>query len=162
METPAHPDAPADDLLAENRRLQEVEARLKAELAEVKGKLSEVNGKLSEAAEKLADAEAELEKTKEENAALKRQLEAQERASKRQAAPFAKGEKKANPKKPGRKAGQGTFKHRSPPAPEAITDTVDVPLASARCPFCNSANLSEARIEDACPAPTFRRHRNRR
>jgi hypothetical protein len=142
METAARRDTAADDLLAENRRLREVEARLTAELAEVKDKLSETAGKL-------ADTEAELQKSKEENAALKRQSEAQERSSKRQAAPFTKGEKKTNPKTPGRKAGQGTFKRRSPPAPEAITHTVDVPLASDRCPFCNSANLSEVRSEDA-------------
>lgn len=142
METAARPDTTADDLLAENRRLREVEARLTAELAEVKDKLSEAEGKL-------ADTEAELEKSQGENAALKRQIEAQERSSKRQAAPFAKGEKKANPKKPGRKAGQGTFKRRSPPDPEAITHTVAVPLASDRCPFCNSANLSDVRGDDA-------------
>jgi len=41
-----------------------------------------------------------------EIAALKRRLEEKERSSKRQAVPFSKGKKKANPKKPGRKPGE--------------------------------------------------------
>ena len=84
-----------------------------------------------------------------ENAELKRRLEEKERASKRQAAPFSKGEKKANPKKPGRKPGTGTFSRRDPPPEEEITHRVQVPLQGDRCPFCASSNLGEVRIECA-------------
>jgi len=44
--------------------------------------------------------------------ALKRRLEEKERSSKRQATPFSKGEKKAHPKKPGWKPGEGKFSRR--------------------------------------------------
>ena len=54
-----------------------------------------------------------------ENERLRRQLDAAIRAGKRQAAPFAKGQPKANPKKPGRKPGKdyGPKAHRQPPGP---------------------------------------------
>ena len=84
-----------------------------------------------------------------ENAELKRRLEEKERSSKRQAAPFSKGEKKANPKKPGRKPGKGKFSRRDPPPEDEITHRVQVPLQGDRCPFCGSSNLGEARIECA-------------
>jgi len=56
-----------------------------------------------------------------EIAALKRRLEEKERSSKRQAAPFSEGKKKANPKKPGRKPGEGKFSRGDLPTEEKIT-----------------------------------------
>ena len=41
------------------------------------------------------------------------ELEEEVRASKRQAAPFSKGEGKSNPKKPGRRRGKGKFAQRT-------------------------------------------------
>jgi transposase len=67
-------------------------------------------------------------------ARLEAQLQEVLRASKRQAAPFSKGEPKANPKVPGRKAGDnyGPKAHR--PIPRQRPDEIfDVPLP-ARCP----------------------------
>jgi transposase len=84
-----------------------------------------------------------------ENAELKRRLEEKERSSKRQAAPFSKGEKKANPKRPGRKPGEGKFSRRDPPSEEEITHRVEVPLLEECCPFCGSSNLGEIHIECA-------------
>ena len=57
-----------------------------------------------------------------ENERLRRQLDEATRAGKRQAAPFAKGQPKPNPRKPGRKSGKdyGTKAHRQPPTPEQI------------------------------------------
>jgi len=46
-------------------------------------------------------------------------LEAELRRGKRQAAPFSRDTTKARPKRPGRKKGQGPFRHRQPP-PEAL------------------------------------------
>ena len=88
-----------------------------------------------------------------EIAALKRRLEEKERSSKRQAAPFSKGKKKANPKKPGRKPGEGKFSHGDLPTEEEITHRVQVPLQGDRCPFCGCA-LS------APSAQTSASHRN--
>lgn len=84
-----------------------------------------------------------------EIAAFERRLEEKERSSQRQAAPFAKGEKKANPKQPGRKPGAGKFSRRDLPAEEDITHRVQVPLPGDRCPFCDSSNLGAVRIERA-------------
>src|SRR6516162_8975916 len=60
-----------------------------------------------------------------ENARLRRQLDAALRAGKRQAGPFAKGQPKTDPKKPGRKPGPdyGPKAHRQPPVPEQIDET---------------------------------------
>jgi regulator of replication initiation timing len=44
----------------------------------------------------------ERERLRQENEKLKRQLEEAQRAGKRQAAPFSRGERKPNPKAPGR------------------------------------------------------------
>jgi transposase len=69
---------------------------------------------------------------------LTRQLDEQRRAGKRQAAPFAKGPPKPEPKKPGRKPGQdyGTKAHRQPP--EQIDEVHEAPLPK-QCPDCGSA-----------------------
>jgi transposase len=68
---------------------------------------------------------------------LRRQLDDALRASKRQAAPFAKGPPKDQPQKPGRKPGNdyGTKAHRQPPPPEQIDEVHEAPLPDA-CPDC--------------------------
>ncbi len=67
---------------------------------------------------------------------LQRRLDEAERAAKRQAAPFSKGEPKKNPKKPGRKKGKhhGNHGHREPPPPH-IDETLEAPLPE-HCPDC--------------------------
>ncbi len=74
-----------------------------------------------------------------ENERLRRQLDAALRAGKRQAGPFAKGQLKANPRKPGRRPGKdyGTKAHRQPPAPEQI-DEIHEALLPEVCPECGS------------------------
>lgn len=64
--------------------------------------------------------------------ALQAQLEATLRAGKRQAAPFAKGAPKAEPKTPGRKAGHPAAQR---PKPQRVDRVVDAPLP-VRCPDC--------------------------
>jgi transposase len=68
---------------------------------------------------------------------LTRLLEQQRRAGKRQAAPFAKGAPKPEPKRPGRKPGAayGRKAHRPPPTPEQIDEVHEAPLPDA-CPAC--------------------------
>src|SRR6516225_7227831 len=72
-----------------------------------------------------------------ENDRLRRQLDEATRAGKRQAAPFAKGQPAAQPKKPGRKPGKdyGTKAHRLPPTPDQIDEVHEAPLPD-RCPDC--------------------------
>ena len=72
-----------------------------------------------------------------ENERLRRQLEVANRAGKRQAAPFAKGQPTDQPKKPGRRPGKdyGTKAHRQPPSPEEVDEVHEAPLPYA-CPDC--------------------------
>jgi transposase len=62
------------------------------------------------------------------------ELEAELRRLHRQAAPFSRDRKKADPKRPGRRAGQGEFNHRQPPSEDQIDKTEVAPLE--RCPDC--------------------------
>jgi transposase len=86
---------------------------------------------------RVAELEAQLER-------LTRLLEQQQRAGKRQAAPFAKGPPQPEPKKPGRKPGAayGTKAHRPPP--DRIDETHEAPLPDA-CPDCGGA-LDETHV----------------
>ena len=56
---------------------------------------------------------------------LRAEVEALKRSGKRQAAPFSKGTRVKDPKRPGRKPGQGMFKRREAPAPEAALRAAD-------------------------------------
>jgi len=82
--------------------------------------------------EELTRVETENERLRKEVEKLKKLL----RSKSRSASPFSKGKRKANPKRPGRKAGEGMFRNR--PAPAAGTDSkpVDVPVPNMRCPCC--------------------------
>jgi transposase len=63
-----------------------------------------------------------------------RALEAEVRRGRRQATPFSREKPKADPKPPGRRAGEGEFRHRSPPTEAEITHRHEVPLPC--CPSC--------------------------
>src|ERR1035437_6742622 len=88
--------------------------------------------------EQVEELEREIQRLQAENEGLKKKikdLEEELRASKRQAAPFSKGQRKANPKRPGRKAGQGDFRHRPAPAASIDGDIVEAAVP-AGCPRC--------------------------
>jgi len=83
------------------------------------------------------------------NAALQAEIEQLRRGTKRQAAPFSKGTRVANPKRPGRKPGSGPFHSRETPLPEQVTEPpVDVPVTLAACPTCGGP-LAEERVDCA-------------
>ena len=94
---------------------------------------------------------------------LRKQNEELQRKDKRSAAPFSKGERKKNPKRPGRKPGQGEFSRR--PAPPSVANSappVEVPVEETRCPFCGGTlareEPEEASVTDipAAPEPEVR------
>lgn len=62
------------------------------------------------------------------------------------AAPFSKGNRKTNPKAPGRKPGQGYFRFRTAPEQAKKENATPVPVAAADCPCCGG-KLGEAREE---------------
>lgn len=82
-----------------------------------------------------------------ENQRLRQLLEETQRAGKRQAAPFSKGNRKPKPKTPGRKPGKdyGKKGHRPPPPPEHIDETHEAPLPDA-CPGCGGP-IEETKVE---------------
>lgn len=122
---------------ARDERIAELEAqlahaqRLIAELERQNGQLQEQMAELMEQAGQQQQRIAEL---VEQVAQQQQRMAELERAGKRQATPFARKKGKANPKQPGRRAGQGSFKHRARPAPEEINETKEAPLDS--CPQC--------------------------
>src|SRR3954465_9509214 len=92
---------------------------------------------------------ARVEKHLAENAALKAQLDQQARDAKRQAAPFSRGRRKARPKPPGRKPGQGRFTFRTLPRPDQWTaPPIDVRLPEPVCPCCGEP-MPERRVDFA-------------
>ena len=79
--------------------------------------------------------------------ALRAEIDQLTRGGKRQAAPFAKGTRVADPKSPGRKPGAGPFHYREAPPPEAITEPpVDVRVILEACPACGGP-LAEERVD---------------
>lgn len=97
---------------------------------------------------------------------LRAEIEQLKRGGKRQAAPFSKGTREPEPKRPGRKPSSGTFRYREAPPPEAITmPPVDVKVTLDGCPTCGGP-LEEARVDFAyqtelpeCPRPQVTQYR---
>jgi transposase len=61
-----------------------------------------------------------------ENACLKKRIEQLERQVKRYVAPHSRETPKADPKPPGRRAGQGTSSFQHAPARDTVTRLIDV------------------------------------
>lgn len=74
----------------------------------------------------------EQERLRQENERLKRQLEEAQRANKRQAAPFSRGQRKVNPKPPGRKPGAAYGRCYGKAPPRQVDQVIPV-LLPARC-----------------------------
>src|SRR5947208_8227333 len=68
-----------------------------------------------------------------------------QRAARRQAAPFSRGQRKSHPKSPGRKPGAGYGTHHRRPVPERVDEEIPVPVP-AQCPAC-AGPLTVERIE---------------
>jgi transposase len=117
-------------------------AQVLAECGALKTRIEELLAELAALRTRVAELRAE-------NAALKAQLEQRTRDAKRQAAPFSKGQRKAQPKRPGRKPGQGHFTFRTLPRPDQWTASpIDVRLPEPICPCCGEA-LHEQRVDFA-------------
>jgi transposase len=83
-----------------------------------------------------------------QNEELRKQIEELRRKQYRSAAPFSKGKRKENPKRPGRRPGEGDFRQRSAPAADPNNPPEDVPVPREQCPFCGG-RLEAAGVEDA-------------
>jgi len=87
----------------------------------------------------------ELERVKEENEQLRKDLELTQRAARRQAAPFSRGQLKSHPKSPGRKPGAAYGQHHRRPIPDHIDQEIQVPVPG-QCPDCGGP-LTVERVE---------------
>jgi transposase len=117
-------------------------AQVLADCGALKTRMEELRAELAALRTRVAEVLAE-------NAALKAQLEQRTRDAKRQAAPFSKGQRTAQPKPPGRKPGQGPFTFRTLPRPEQWTaPPIEVRLPEPICPCCGEA-LHEQRVDFA-------------
>ena len=80
---------------------------------------------------------AQIETLLSENAKLKAELEQLKHDNARSAAPFSKNKRKKNPKRPGRKPGQGIFRNRPAPSEEGYSGPpVEVQVEETACPEC--------------------------
>jgi transposase len=78
---------------------------------------------------------------------LRAEIDRLKRGSKTSAAPFSKNTPKKDPKRPGRKPGEGNFSRRTAPDPETYSQPIiDVPVAETACPTCGEA-FTETRSE---------------
>jgi len=77
----------------------------------------------------------ENQRLREENQRLREDLEAAQRAAKRQAAPFSRGKPKPNPQPPGRKSGAMHGPHSHRPIPDHVDEEIQVD-APEKCPDC--------------------------
>lgn len=115
-------------LEAENRRLREERDRLESDI----NRLEEDKNQLEKDKTRL---EKDNNRLEEDNTKLRKELQAAQRAAKRQAAPFSRGERKDKPKRPGRKSGNAHGQHHQRPVPDHVDEEIHV-SAPAECPQC--------------------------
>lgn len=82
--------------------------------------------------EELTRIQTENDRLREEVKKLEKLL----RSKARSATPFSKGKRKAHPKRPGRKPGQGPFQRRDAPPAATTAEPIEVLVTSRRCPCC--------------------------
>lgn len=118
--------------LSAARRAQ---AELKEELSAAKQSLRAERRRANQEAARATKLERQLGSAQAEILELRQKLDLAQRARKRQAAPFSKGDPKANPKKPGRKRGAKYGKRGERPRPDKVHRVLEAELPQA-CPHC--------------------------
>lgn len=90
---------------------------------------------------------------------LRDELDAAQRAAKRQAAPFSKGKPSPTPRQPGRKPGRDYGPRRWRPPPAAVDQVVDVSPPAA-CPHCGDrvVDTGGVRVQYQADLPPVRPH----
>jgi transposase len=92
--------------------------------------------------ERLEQAEDDIERLRRENEQLRKELKAAGRGSR-----HGKRKPKTDPKRPGRKAGQGPFTFRKAPA-DSDEPPIEVPVTVSQCPCCGG-ELRYERTDEA-------------
>ncbi len=91
---------------------------------------------IAELKQQLAQALATIQKLRQQVERLQAEVEELKRAAKRQATPFARRHWVEHPRRPGRKAGKGTFARRELPSLKQIQETKEAKLPG--CPECGN------------------------
>jgi len=123
------------------RRIRELAQELRR-AQEEREQARQRNEQLEQQNERL---EKESERLQEEIKKLRKELETAQRAARRQAAPFSRGQRKRQPKSPGRKPGKAYGKHHRRPIPDHVDEPITVAVPE-KCPECSGA-LTVERIE---------------
>ena len=97
--------------------------------------ISEYRVAVKAAEAKVVRLEAENAQLKERVRKLEGQLEAAQRAAKRQAAPFSRGKREPSGRPPGRRSGEGHGRHGHRQTPEQVDEELFAELPQA-CPDC--------------------------
>lgn len=119
------------------------------------GELEQLRQEVEKLREKNERLREKNEGLQEEIKQLKSAMAQVERRAHRSAAPFSKEQPVKQPKKPGRRTGEGPFSQRRPPAPDAVTEELEAPLPE-RCDCGGSWELlapESASITDLPPDP---------
>jgi len=104
---------------------------------------------------RIEELEKEKQRLEEENKRLRTELEAAQRASRRQAAPFSRGLRNTDPKTPGRKSGAAHGVHHQRPIPDRVDEEITVSTPE-QCPTCGGP-LTIQRVESQYQEEIVRR-----
>ena len=112
---------------------------------DLRRQLREREAEVSDLRHQLGQSQEENDRLRHENEQLRKELKAAGRGSKR-----GRREPKANPKPPGRKAGQGPFTFRKAPAYAGASSEppIEVPVTVGQCPCCGG-ELRYERTDEA-------------
>jgi len=117
------------------RELAEELGRTRRERDQARKETEHLNEKNQQLQKEYQRLQKEYQQLQKENERLREDLEAAQRAAKRQAAPFSRGKPKPNPQRPGRKSGAAHGPHSHRPIPDHVDEEIQV-AAPAKCPDC--------------------------
>jgi transposase len=117
------------------RELAEELGRTRRERDQARKQTEHLNEKNQQLQKEYQRLQKEYQQLQKENERLREDLEAAQRAAKRQAAPFSRGKPKPNPQRPGRKSGAAHGPHSHRPIPDHVDEEIQV-AAPAKCPDC--------------------------
>ena len=128
---------------------------LKTEVSRLRRDIKQKDAEVARLEQSQAHLRQERDRLKHERDRLKQELATAQRARKRQAAPFSKGQPQSPPQRPGRKGGPQYGPKRRRKVPAQVDNEVDARLP-AGCPTCHGA-IAPERVEDQDQAEIGRR-----
>src|SRR5207247_8673040 len=120
-----------------------------------RGERDQARRERDQAQREKARLEQDAQRLREKIDELRTELEAAQRAARRQAAPYSRGKRKKNPKSPGRKPGAKYGKQHNRPIPDHVDEEITV-AAPEKCPGCGGP-LSLERMEEQYQEEIVRR-----